>query len=173
MTMTPRLRKLALTAHVTSSVGWIGSVVCFLVLAITGLISDAPEMVHAVYLSMELIARFVIVPLCFASLVTGIVQSLGTKWGLFRHYWILIKFIITILSTIALLVHRQPISYMAEVATDNAISNADLHLQIQLIVAPSLALLALLITTALAVYKPRGLTPYGWRKQYQHRVDGQ
>ena len=167
MTMTPRLRKMALTAHVTSSVGWIGSVVCFLALAITGLTSHDLERIRSAYLSMELIARFVIVPLCFTSLVTGIVQSLGTKWGLFRHYWILIKFIITILSTIALLVHLQPISLMADVAK---ITNADLRVQIQLVVAPSAALVALLTTTVLAVYKPRGLTTYGLRKQYQQRT---
>jgi len=168
--MTPRLRKLALTAHITSTVGWIGSVVCFLVLAITGLTSNVSEMVRSAYLAMDLISRLVIVPLCFISLVTGIVQSLGTKWGLFKHYWILIKFIITTLSTIALLIHTQPISYMAGVATDNAISSAVLRVQIQLVVAPGAALLALLITTVLAVYKPKGLTPYGWKKQYQQRT---
>lgn len=36
----PRLRKFALTAHITSSVGWLGAVVCFLALSIVGLASD-------------------------------------------------------------------------------------------------------------------------------------
>lgn len=31
--MNPRLRKLTLTAHVTASVGWLGAVTAFLVLA--------------------------------------------------------------------------------------------------------------------------------------------
>src|SRR5207244_1496267 len=105
MTMTPRLRKLALTAHVTSSVGWLGAVAAFLALALAGLTSRDGQMVRAAYLALELTASFVIVPLGFASLLTGLVQALGTKWGLFRHYWILVKLLITILSTVVLLVH--------------------------------------------------------------------
>ena len=36
MTMSPRLRKFALMAHVTSSVGWTGAVAAFLALGIIG-----------------------------------------------------------------------------------------------------------------------------------------
>src|SRR5215207_577011 len=100
MIMAPRLRKFTLTAHVAFSVGWLGAVAGFLALAIAGLTSQDAQKVRAAYLAMELIARFVIVPLNLASLLTGLVQSLGTKWGLFRHYWILVKLLITILSTI-------------------------------------------------------------------------
>ena len=32
------------------------------------------------------------------------------------------------------------------------------------------ALLLLLVVTTLAVYKPRGMTPYGWRKQHEERA---
>ena len=78
MVMTPRLRKFALTAHVTSSVGLLGAVAVFLALAIAGLTSQDARMVRAAYLAMNLTAEFVIVPLAFASLSIGIVQSLGT-----------------------------------------------------------------------------------------------
>jgi len=94
--MTPRFRKFALTAHVTSSVAWLGAVASFLALAVAGLTSQDAQMVRAAYLAMDLTAWCVIVPLSFASPLTGLVQSLGTEWGLFRHYWVLIKFLITI-----------------------------------------------------------------------------
>jgi hypothetical protein len=166
MTMTPRLRMFALTAHVTSSVGWLGAVACFLALAVASLTSQDAQMVRAAYLVMKVTTWFVIVPFALASLITGFVMSLGTSWGLFRHYWILIKLLITILATIVLLVHTQPISYMAEVATETTLSSADLRgTQIQLVVAPVAALLVLLVNTTLAVYKPRGMTQYGRRKQ--------
>ena len=116
MTMTPRLRKFALTAHVTSSVGWLGSVGAFLALAVAGLTSQDAQMVRAAYLAMELTGWFVIVPLSFASLLTGLVQSLGTEWGLFRHYWVLTKFLITIIATFLLLLHMQPTRHVADVA---------------------------------------------------------
>ena len=55
MTMTPGLRKFALTAHVTSSVGWLGAVAAFLALAVAGLAVRDAQTVRASYLSMELI----------------------------------------------------------------------------------------------------------------------
>ena len=84
MSLTPRLRKLALTAHVTSSVGWLGAVAGFMAVSIAGLTSQDAQVVRAAYLAMELTSWFVIVPLAVAALLTGIVQSLGTPWGLFR-----------------------------------------------------------------------------------------
>jgi hypothetical protein len=170
MTMTPRLRKFALTAHVTSSVGWLGAVAVFLALAVAGLTSQDAQMVRAAYLTMELTAWFVIVPLNLASLLTGLVQSLGTTWGLFRHYWVLAKFLLTILATIVLLVHTQPISYIAGIAAKTTLSSADLRgLRIQLVADAGAALLVLLVNTTLSVYKPRGMTRYGRRKQHEQR----
>jgi hypothetical protein len=174
MTMTPRLRKFVLTAHVTFAVGWLGAVAGFLALAIAGLASQDAQTVRSAYLAMELIARFVIVPLSFAPLLTGPVLSLGTGWGLFRHYWILIKLLITTLSTIILLVHMQPISRLAGAARETTLFSADLHrMQVQMVVASGAALLALLVATTLGVYKPRGVTPYGWRKQHEQRTVAQ
>lgn len=167
--MKPGLRKFVLTAHVTFAVGWLGAVAGFLALAIAGLTSQDAQIVRSSYLAMELIASFVIVPLSFAPLVTGPVLSLFTPWGLFRHYWILVKFLITILSTVIMLVHMEPIIYLADAATEATLSSGDLRLQIQMVVAASAALLALLAATTLGVYKPRGMTPYGWRKQYEER----
>ena len=99
-------------------------------------------------------------------LLTGPLLSLGTHWGLFRHYWIIVKLVINILSTLILLVHLKPIQHMAQLAAAGTITSADRGAQIQLVVAAGAGLLALLAATGLAVYKPRGMTVYGWRKQY-------
>jgi hypothetical protein len=171
MVMGPSLRKFALTAHVTSSVGWLGAVAGFLALAVGGLTSRDAQMVRAAYLAMDLTAWFVIVPLSFASPLTGLVQSLGTHWGLFRQYWVLLKLLITIPSTILLLVHMQPIGYMADVAAETTLSGVDLHgLRMQLVIEAGAALLVLLVTTILSVYKPEGTTRYGWRQQHERRA---
>lgn len=122
--MTPRLSKLNLTAHVSFSVGWLGAVAVFLVLGIIGLNSQDAQRVRAAYIAMELAGWFVILPLSFASLVTGIVQALGTTWGLFQHYWVLAKLLITILATILLLVHMRPIVRVANVASETTLSSA-------------------------------------------------
>lgn len=165
MTMTPGLRKFTLTSHVIASVGWLGAVAGFLVLAVAGLTSDNPQMVRAAYLAMDLTGWFVIVPLSLASLFTGLVQSLGTTWGLFRHYWVVAKFLINIVATILLLVHMRPATYLAGIAAATTLSYTDLRgLRIQLAADAGAALLALLVATILSVYKPRGLTPYGRRQ---------
>jgi hypothetical protein len=169
MTMTPRLRKFALTAHVTCSVGWIGAVVVFLALAVVGLASQDAQTVRGAYLVMEPAARFVLVPLAFASLLTGIVQSLGTAWGLFRHYWVLFKLLITVLVTIVLLSYMETFGFMAGVAGD---PSADLGVvrNASPSIHAALALLVLLVATVLAVYKPRGTTRYGQRRQRERRI---
>jgi hypothetical protein len=163
MEMRPGLRKLALTAHVVASVGWVGAIAAFLALAIAGLISADAASVRAAYLAMRLVGWLVIVPLSLLSLVTGLVQSLGTPWGLFRHYWIVAKLLINLLATAVLLLHMRLIDYMAGAALTGTLSATNLRrLRVQLIADAAAALIALLIATALSVFKPRGLTPYGW-----------
>ncbi len=168
MTMTPGLRKLALTAHVTSTVGWLGAIAGFLALAISGLTSQNPQMVRGVYLAMELIGWYVLVPLCVASLFTGLVMSLVTPWGLFRHYWVLIKFLITVISTLILFMYTRTLSHLGDLAADTNLSIDDLRNPSPVLHA-SLALLALLVATTLSVYKPRGMTRYGRRKEREQR----
>jgi putative copper export protein len=171
MLMTPGLRKFALTAHVTSSAGWIGAIACFLALAVAGLTSQDPQMVRAAYLAMNLTAWFVIVPLSLASLLTGLVQSLGTTWGLFRHYWVLAKLLLTAFATIVLLLKMELIGYLAGVAAETTLSSADHRAaRIELVVHAAGGLLVLLVPAALSVYKPRGMTQYGRRKQHEQRT---
>jgi hypothetical protein len=159
--MLAHARKLALTAHISSSVGWLGAVACFLVLAIAGLLGRDVRSVRAVYLAMEILTSTVIVPLCVASLVTGMVQSMLTKWGLLRHYWVAIKLLLTILATIILVVHTAPIRFMASAAGAETFGISELRgLRLQLIADAAAALGTLLVATTLSVYKPRGLTPW-------------
>ncbi|MEO7017809.1 MAG: DUF2269 domain-containing protein [Leifsonia sp.] len=165
MAMTPRLRKLALTAHVTTSIGWIGAVAVFLALAIAGLTNQNLELVRSAYAVMGLIGWFVIVPFCFASLATGVVSSLGTSWGLIRYYWVVIKLAITVVATIVLLIHMQPITRIANLASGTSWTPAGLQtVRTELVVESAVALLALLVATALSTYKPQGRTPYGQRR---------
>lgn len=168
MTMTPRVAKLALTAHVTSSVGWLGAVAAFLALAVIGVTSHDVQEVRAVYLAMDLIGRYVLVPLSVVSLLTGLVQSLGTKWGLLRHYWILFKLLINVFATIVLLMYLATLRFFAGAAAEAGTSATvpEVLRSPSAVLHASAALVVLLVATVLAVYKPRGMTPYGWRKQH-------
>src|SRR5262249_18284248 len=151
--LTPGVRKLVLTAHVTFSVGWLGAVTAFLALAASGLAAQDARIVHADYLAMALIGWYVIVPFGIGSLLLGVLQSLTTEWGLFRHYWVIVKFVLTIAAIALLLLHMQLVSYLAKAAAETELSSGDLRDQrLQLVGDAGAALLVLLTATVLSVY---------------------
>ena len=155
--MSSRLRKLFLTSHITSSVGWLGAVAAYLVLAVVGLTSRDSEMARAAYQAMEVIGWGVIVPCALAALLSGVIQSLGTEWGLLRHYWIVGKLVLTVAATAVLLMHVPAVSRMARIAVATTLSTGDFRLvRVQLVVHAVGGLLVLLTTTTLSVYKPWG-----------------
>jgi hypothetical protein len=171
MTMTPRLRKFVLAAHVTSSVGSLGAVAVFLALAMVGLTSQDAQVVRAAYIANGLIAWYIILPLLLSALLIGVVQSLGTPWGLFRHYWVLAKFLLTVLTIVVLLLQMGGISYIAAAAAEATFSSADLlGLRRSLRLHAAGGLVVLLVLVALSIYKPRGMTRYGWRRQHEQRL---
>jgi hypothetical protein len=167
MTVPPGLRKFALTVHLTCSLGWIGAVVAYLALGVSAVTSQDTQTVRAAWIAMELTGWFVIVPLAVAALLTGLVMSLITPWGLFRHYWVLIALMLTVFATAILLLHMPTVSSLAEVARQA--DDAALQRLGGDLVHPGLGLVVLLAITVLNVYKPRGLTRYGWRKQQEQR----
>lgn len=161
------LRKLALIVHLTASVGWIGAVIAYLALGVSAASSQDLQTVRSAWIGMEMTGWYVIVPLAFASLLTGLAMSLGTPWGLFRHYWVLITLGLTIFCIVILLSHMRSVTAAAEMA--RADGGAHLVGRGGDLLHPGLGLVVLLVIMALNVYKPRGLTPYGWRKQYEER----
>ncbi len=170
MTLRPGARKLALTAHVSCSVGWLGAVVSSLALAVVGLIGDDLATVRGAYLNLELLGSYVLVPLSFASLLTGLVSSLGTSWGLFRHYWVVAKLVINVFAGAVLLMYMQSLRHLAGLASETSASGDLGALRTSSpVLHASGAVVLLLAATVLGLYKPRGLTRHGWRKQREGR----
>src|SRR5260370_32794251 len=168
MIMALDLRQLRLTVLVIGSVGRAGAVAAFLALTVAGLVSPDIQLVRSSYLAMDLTCRIVMIPLGLASLGTGLVSSLATEWGLLRHYWVLVKLVLSIPAAILMLVHVQPVGHMAGAAATTMLSSDDLSgLRIQLVVYAGAALLVLLVATALSTYSPRGRTRHGARKLEQ------
>ncbi len=162
--MTPRFQKAALLAHITFSVGWFGAVVPYLALAVAGLASHDVQIVRAACFSMELIGWYVIVPFSLAALSSGLLQSLGTQWGLFRHWWILAKFVLTIVAVVVLLRHMQDVSRVALMAKETMVSSGDLRPEL---IHAGGGLLVLLAAMTLSVCKPWGMTSFGRRRASQ------
>ena len=158
-------RKASLTLHVASSVSWMGAVLVYLALGVAGVVSDDTALVAAVYLTMNWAAWVVLVPLALASLVTGVVQSMVSPWGLVRHYWVVVKLVATLVATGVLLAYTQTLATFADVAARVPLSGADLGvLRSPSVIVHTLGALVLLLgALVLAVYKPRGLTRHGQR----------
>ena len=161
----PRLRKVILSAHLTFSVGWIGAVLVYLGLGAAAANSGDAQTIRSAWVAMEIAGWYVIVPLAVTSLLSGVVLALGTKWGLFRHYWVLISFVATLFATAILIQHMPSVTSTAEFALRS--EGAELEGLGGDLLHPAIGLLLLLFVQVLNIYKPRGLTRYGWRKQQQ------
>lgn len=166
--MRPGLRRFVRTAHITFSVGWLGALAGFLALAITGLRSDNATIVSAVYIAMDLITKYVIVPLSVTPLlITGPLLSLGTIQVLLGHHKTLDQHHFH---------HHSPGAHTANKLPGerrcgrNHVTRRPQPAS-QMVFASAAGLLALPVATGVAVFKPRGMTVHGWRKQYhEHRI---
>lgn len=165
--MSPRLTRFALTVHVVASVGWLGAVLVFFGLSVVVIATPDVQTIRGIYIAMGAGVWPILIPLAFASLITGLVQALGTRWGLFKHYWVVFKLFINVFANIVLLMYARTITFLAGMAEEISISSADLEVLRgpSVLIHSSGALALLLAATALSVYKPRGVTRYGWRKQ--------
>lgn len=165
MTMSPGLRRAVLTVHIVSSVGWLGAVLAYIALDVTATFSEDAALVRAAYVAMDVLVTAVVLPLALASTGVGIGNALGTTWGLFRHYWVLLKLALTLVATTVLILETPTIRNLADTARtvrDPGTLPGSLPHSIG-------GLLVLLVLTAVSLYKPRGVTPYGWRKRREQR----
>ena len=160
MTFSPWWKKPALTVHVASSVGFIGAVAAFLAPAILGATSADLQIAGAADVAMSAIAWAVILPLAAASLGIGIVSSLGTAWGLFRHYWVIFKLALTLIAIVVLLVQAKSIDALVAAALTGDLSTLATA-RVAMIVHSAGGILVLIAVTVLSVHKPRGMTAFG------------
>jgi hypothetical protein len=164
MIMNPGVRKLVLSVHLTLSVGWIGAVIVYLVLGVTAVRSDDVDTIRSAWTAMDVAGWYAIVPLALGSLVTGLVMALGTKWGLFRYYWVSISFFLTVFCVVVLVLHMPDVTASADLAQQS--EGAALEALGGDLGHPGIGLGILLVIQVLNIYKPPGLTRHGWRRQH-------
>ena len=150
--MKPGLRKLMLFTHVATSVGLLGAVLSFLILIAAGLSDVGDQTMRGAYITANLIAERVILPLMLASLFVGVAEGLWTPWRLFKHRWVVAKLAITILATAVLLIQMHPIGQLAGAAL--AGMPMDAGLQHRVLIHAVGGLLVLMVPVLLSVYKP-------------------
>src|SRR4051812_28514032 len=145
------VRKAALTLHVVASVGWLGSVATYFALAVLALTGADAARAAAIYGPMQTLVWVVLLPLAVGSLLSGLLTSWVSPWGLFRHYWVLIKFALNLLCTLVLALYIQDIAAAVDAAEEGEMMIDPSH-----VVHSAAALVVLVLATVLAVYKPKG-----------------
>jgi hypothetical protein len=163
MQMAAQMRKAALALHICSAVGWIGAAAAYLALAVAAQLSRQASTVYGAWRGMELIGWAVIVPLGCLAFLTGLLMSLGTSWGLVRHYWVLIALVLTTLALGVLLLHMPTVSQTTELA--RAMTDAEVATLGGDVVHPGAGIGVLVVVAVLNIFKPRGLTGFGQRKR--------
>jgi hypothetical protein len=163
VTLSRRWRKLTLAVHLTASIGWVGGVLVYLALGLTATRSGDDQTIRGAWVAMEIAGWYALVPMAVAAELTGLVLAMGTRWGLLRHYWVLIAFVLTTFAAVILVLHMPSVSATADVARTAQGSQLE-----QLggdLFHPTVGLVVLLAVQVLNIYKPAGLTRYGWRAQ--------
>ncbi len=157
------LRRALLVAHITASVGWLGAIAASLALAVLAMVAADPAVTIAVAVVLEPLGWAALVPFSLASLATGVLQSLVSPWGLVRHYWVLFKLALNLFAVVVLLLYMQTLAALADLAR-SAAGRGDAALQSPSpLLHAAAAVVLLVVALVLSVYKPRGLTAWGYR----------
>ena len=157
--LSPGQRKALVAAHIVFSVGLLGLSAAQFVLATVAALTSDVTMAHAAYRSIGIFRLGVVQPIAVATLVTGIILSLGTKWGLFQHTWIVVKLVLTVAAVLNGMLNLGPAVQRVIALTANASAASPPDLGTTALVAmavPGVNVLMLGAATVISVYKPWG-----------------
>jgi uncharacterized membrane protein len=140
-----RARHAWLTAHIVSSVGLLGASSAVAAIALRARATDDPAEVRNAGEILESFGFTFGIPLSLATVVTGVVLGLGSRWGVVRHGWVIAKLaiIVSVMANGALILGPAE-AITAEAATVPG----------RLIPAALYNVVALCIATGLSVFKP-------------------
>ena len=155
-----RLRKtayrVALTAHVLGSVGWFGVAVVVAFCGIAATVTTDPALPVALYRAMHA-SLWVSIPTGAIAVGTGVVLSLGTAWGLVRHWWVVAKIAISV----AVIVTDAVVSSSATASAAGTSTPESSSLRNGTVAH----CIVLAVATGLSIFKPKGRTPHGRRSR--------
>jgi hypothetical protein len=171
--LAPRTRKLVLLVHVISSVGWLGIHLGNIVFVMVGLLTSDPATQRTAFLAVELLGGIVLIPISLLAFTTGVILGLGTKWGLVRHWWVLTKFVLTLvpvfLIPLSLLPGYGELADAVRLAPDGQLADVGSHGS-SMVGAAVVSTTMYVTSTVLSVFKPWGRTRWGKRRQARVRA---
>ncbi|QCX77756.1 hypothetical protein C9F11_20610 [Streptomyces sp. YIM 121038] len=159
-------RRATLVVHVAASAGWLGLTLGLLALATAAITTDSHPTIEASVRAMKVFTDWLVLPLALLTLLSGLLLSLGTSWGLARHRWVYTKFWLTLATTAASTFALRPgiNEAVATVSAGDALASST-----DLIMGPIVSLSAYLFMTVISVLKPWGPTRRGRRLRAAHQ----
>lgn len=153
-------RRASLVVHVAASASWLGLTLGLLALGVTATTTGSAVTVEASVRAMKLFADWLLLPVAFLTLLSGLLLSLGTVWGLARHRWVYTKFWLTLATTTATVFALRPgvNSAVTAVAGGGPLPDAG-----DVLFGPVVSLSAYVFMTVISILKPWGLTRRGRR----------
>ena len=165
--LAPRTRKLVLLLHVITSVGWLGIHLGNIMFVLTGLLTTDPGTQRTAFLAVDLLGGMVLIPISLLSFTTGVVLGLGTKWGLVRNWWVLTKFVLTlvpvILIPLSLLPGYTDLADAVTAAPDGTLADVGEH-GTSMVGAAVVSTTMYVTSAVLSIFKPWGRTRWGKRQ---------
>ncbi|MYV99201.1 DUF2269 family protein [Streptomyces sp. SID3343] len=161
---TPRVRRFSRSVrravnsgHVVFAVGLLGAEWAMLLTSVVARSTDDPTLRHSGYRLMQVFALGGGIPFSVLSLISGVLLCLYTPWGLWKHLWIKVKIvlllavIVTGVGVVSQFVHR-----LMSASAPGGDADALPALQTWHLAAVIFQILALIVATALSVFKPAG-----------------
>ncbi|MER7013783.1 hypothetical protein ABT324_20390 [Saccharopolyspora sp. NPDC000359] len=152
-----RGRKALLTAHLLAAAAWFGIDLALGTLVVTALVTDSPQTAGA---ALQAVGIFAVWPMFGASLVclaSGAVLGLGTKYGLLRYWWVVVKLAINVLFSVLIVVALRPgLNQAADLGARLAAGDTSTAVPLNLLGPVSVAPTLLLTAYLLSVFKPWG-----------------
>lgn len=156
-----RTRKSVLVVHIVSVSAWIGMVVMAVVI-FTAVVTNDDDVRSLSYQALELFLVWPMVTAGLICLASGVVLAMGSKYGVLRYWWVVIKLALNlVLTTLALVALRPAVAEAAEQGRRLQAGDIESIAVGDLVFPPIVSATALLIAVMLSVFKPWGRT---WRR---------
>ncbi|MBS4201756.1 hypothetical protein KHA93_19315 [Bacillus sp. FJAT-49732] len=147
-----------LTIHLIFSAIMLGNMVTFLILSITAAGTGSEQLVGSCYQIMHVLSKTSVRASTIGTLVSGILLSIWTKWGLFKFYWIIVKEILTALLLFLNLWGMYAWTMNTLAGFESNMNQLDMYMfHIDLWTGIVIQILSLLFIFVISVFKPWGM----------------
>ncbi|MDX2680484.1 PDR/VanB family oxidoreductase [Streptomyces sp. NY05-11A] len=160
-----RGRKVTLAVHILSSVGWVGLSLSMATLALIGYLTSDPGVAEGAYYAMYVFDESTVSLVSLVCGASGVLLGCGTPWGLMRHWWVLVKWVLTLAVAAFAWVYTHPLVLTAAekaAAAEGGVYRPGTEGTLLAWTVPPV-FGVLVFTGVLSVYKPWGRTRRGRR----------